>query len=158
MFSIRENLPPLCFDYFAVFRGVALAALARVFVINTINVDVRDVTNSVVRGAIRHSVTWTFRHLAGAWNVRVSASDEPGRWDLHVYGGFGHHVTHFLTSPERLAEHVERRLRAFLSSVVPPLPLAPRCPVLVTLRDRPLRTVYRPTLARRFDAPRRKAS
>lgn len=101
------------------------------FVINTINVEVRDVTDSVLRAAVRCSVTLIFRHLAGAWNVRVSASGEPGRWDLHVHGAFGHHVSHFLTSPAHLAEHVERRLRAFLSSVVPPLSAAPRRPVLV---------------------------
>jgi hypothetical protein len=102
-----------------------------VFVINTIHVDVRDVHDASLLPAIRQSVTRTFRHLAGAWDVRLSASTEPGRWDLHVYGGFGHHISHILTSPDRLAEQLERRLRAFLSDVVPPLSAAPRRPVLV---------------------------
>src|SRR5258708_30327221 len=85
----REGSCSASLEKFSVFRGAALAASGGVFVINTINVDVRDVTDFVVRGAIRRAATWTFRHLAGVWDVRVSASTEPGRWDLHVYGGFG---------------------------------------------------------------------
>jgi hypothetical protein len=104
------------------------------FVINTIDVEVRDVTDSAMIVAIRQTVQHTFSHLVGAWSVRVSASDECGRWDLHIRGGFGHHVARFLAVPDRLAERVERRLRAFLQEVVPPFSVMPRRPLLVNLR------------------------
>jgi hypothetical protein len=89
------------------------------FVINTIDVEVRDVADSAMILAIRQTVEDTFSHLVGAWHVRVSASDECGRWDLHIRGGFGHHVAGFLEVPGRLAERVQRTLRAFLEGAVP---------------------------------------
>lgn len=101
------------------------------FVDNTIDVEVRDVTDSAMVAAITQTVQNMFRHLVGAWHVQVSASDEWDRWDLHIRGGFGHHVARFLAAPARLAEHVERRLRAFLQGVAPPLSVVPRRPVLV---------------------------
>jgi hypothetical protein len=96
------------------------------FVINAIDVEVRDVADSAMVLAIRRTVQHTFSHLVGAWHVQVSASDECGRWDLHIRGGFGHHFARFLAVPDRLAERVERTLRAFLQGVVPPLSVVPR--------------------------------
>ena len=103
------------------------------FVINTIDVEVRDIADSAMILAIRQTVQHTFSHLVGAWHVRVSASDECGRWDLHIRGGFGHHVAKFQAVPARLAERVARSLRAFLQGVVPPLSVVPRRPTLVIL-------------------------
>lgn len=111
--------------------GAVFAFLGPMFVANTIDVEVRDVADSAMVAAIRRTVQNTFSHLVGAWQVQVSASAERGRWDLHIRGGFGHHVARFLATPARLAEHVERRLRAFLQGVVPPLSVVPRRPVLV---------------------------
>ena len=79
--------------------------------------------------------------------MQVSASDERGRWNLHIRGGFGYHVAAFLATPARLAEHVERRLRAFLQGVAPPLSVVPRRPVLV------IRVVQANRLPLRFRPP-----
>jgi hypothetical protein len=117
------------------------------FVVNTIDVEVRDVAESAITAAIEQTVHAAFGHLVGAWHVRVSASTEAGRWDLHIRGGFGHHVAEFLAAPDRLAERVEHRLRAFLRGVVPPLPVLPRRPVLVR------RAVQAAPVPRRFTPP-----
>jgi hypothetical protein len=117
------------------------------FVVNTIDVEVRDVAESAIAGAIRQTVHMAFGCLVGAWHVRVSASADPGRWDLHVRGGFGHHVARFLAAPDRVAEGVEHRLRAFLQGVVPPLSIVPRRPVLVR------RVVQAARVPRRFTSP-----
>jgi len=101
------------------------------FVVNTIDVEVRDVADPAMIVAVRQTVRNALGHLVGTWHVQVSAAEEQGRWDLHVRGGFGHHVARFLAAPDRLADRVERRLRAFLQGVVPPLSAAPRRPVLV---------------------------
>jgi hypothetical protein len=100
-------------------------------VVNTIDVDVRDVADSAMVLAVRQTAQHTFSHLVGTWHVEVSAADERGRWDLHIRGAFGHHVARFWASPDRLAERLERRLRAFLQGMVPPLSTVPRRPVLV---------------------------
>ena len=92
------------------------------FVGNTIDVDVRGVADSAMIGAIRQIAQETFSHLVGAWRVQVSASDERGCWDLHIRGGFGHHIARFPAAPDRLAERIERRLHAFLQGVAPPFP------------------------------------
>ena len=118
------------------------------FVVNTIHVEVRDVAESAIAVAIEQTVHAAFGHLVGAWHVRVSASTEAGRWDIHVRGGFGHHVAGFLAAPDRLAERVEHRLRAFLRGVVPPLSVVPRRPVLVR------RAVQEAPVPRRFTPPR----
>jgi hypothetical protein len=117
------------------------------FFINTIDVEVRDVAESAIAVAIKQNVQTAFGHLVGAWHVRVSASAEPDRWDLHVRGGFGHHVATFLAAPDRLAERVEHRLRAFLQGVVPPLSVVPPRPVLVR------RFVPAARVPRRFTSP-----
>jgi hypothetical protein len=92
-----------------------------VFIINTIDVEVRDVPDPATIAAIRGTAHGTFSHLVGAWHVRVAAADEPGYWDLRVRGGFGRHIARFLASPDRVAEGVERRLRSFLRANVPSL-------------------------------------
>jgi hypothetical protein len=117
------------------------------FVVNTIDVEVRDVADSAIAGAIKQTVHTAFGHLVGAWHVRVSAAAEPGRWDLHLRGGFGHHVAGFLAAPDRLAGRVEHRLRAFLQGVVPPLSIVPCRPVLVR------RVVQAARVPRRFTSP-----
>ena len=127
-----------------------------VFVINTIDVDVHDVADAALVRSILRSVQRTFKHLAGTWHVQVSASHERGRWDVHVRAAFGHHFCQVLTSPEHLAVHVERRLRAFLSDIVPPLPVVPRRPVLVARTAVAHQRISRPVLV--FTAPHRKAS
>jgi hypothetical protein len=100
------------------------------FVFNTIDVEVRDVADSAMIVAIRQAVHNAFAHLVGTWHVHVSASDERGRWDLRIRGGFGHHVAKFPAAPDRLAERVECGLLAFLHGVVPALSIVPRRPVL----------------------------
>ena len=101
--------------------GAGLALLRRVFIINTIDVEVRDVPDPATIAAIRGTAHSTFSHLVGAWHVKVAAADERGYWDLRVRGGFGRHIARFLASPDRVAEGVERRLRSFLGANVPPL-------------------------------------
>ena len=56
-------------------------------VVNTIAVAVRGVPEPATIVAIRQTVQKTLSHLVGAWHVRVSASAERGRWDLHIRGG-----------------------------------------------------------------------
>jgi hypothetical protein len=100
------------------------------FVFNTIHVTVRDIPDPGVVVAIRQGVEKTFSHLVGRWHVEVSASHDPIRWNVHIRGGFGHHVATFLAGPNDggWPERLERRLRAFLQGVVPPLPIGPSSP------------------------------
>jgi hypothetical protein len=100
-------------------------------VVNTIDVEVRNVADTATIVAIKQTVRNTFSHLVGVWRVQVSSSDERDRWDLRIRGGFGHHVASFLSAPDLLAERVERHLCMFLQGVVPPLSGKPRRPVLV---------------------------
>jgi hypothetical protein len=103
-------------------RGGAELALHRfVVVVNTIAVNVSDVNDDAAVDGVRRTVHATFSHLLGNWHVGISAPAEPGRWDLHLRGAFGHHVAHFLAEPRQVADAVERCLRAFLSRVVTPL-------------------------------------
>jgi hypothetical protein len=100
-------------------------------VLNTIDVEVRNVADAATIVAIKQTVRNTFSHLVGVWRVQVSSSNQRDRWDLHIRGGFGHHVASFLSGPDLLAENIERSLRRFLQGVVPPLSDMPRRPVLV---------------------------
>jgi hypothetical protein len=104
------------------------------FVLNTIDVEVRDVVDPAMVVGIKEIVEQTFSHLVGTWHVQVSRSDECGHWALRIRGGFGHHVALFLAVPDRLAERVEYTLRAFLQGAVPPFPVVARRPVFVILR------------------------
>lgn len=101
------------------------------YVGSMIDVDVRGVADLATIAAIENTVQCTFTHMPGRWRVRVSASDERGRWDLRVHGGFGHYLTRFLATADRLAESVARRLHAFVQLTVPPLAVVVRRPVLV---------------------------
>jgi hypothetical protein len=101
------------------------------YVGSTIDVDVRGVADLSTIAAIEKTVRGTFTHMPGRWRVQVSASDERGRWDLRVHGGFGHYLTRFLATADRLAENVARRLHAFVQRTVPPLAVVVRRPVLV---------------------------
>jgi hypothetical protein len=102
--------------------GAEFALHCPVVVINTIGVNVSDVYDDAVVDGVTRTVHATFSHLLGNWHVRITASAKPGLWDLHLQGAFGHHVTHFLAAePGHLTDAVERRLRAFLRGVVPPL-------------------------------------
>ena len=95
------------------------------FVENAIAVAVRDVVDESVIVAVQEPVKGTFGHLVGQWHVDVSAPHQAARWNLHIRGGFGHHVAGFLADPNRLPEYVERQLRAFLQGRVPSLDAAP---------------------------------
>jgi hypothetical protein len=119
------------------------------FVVNTIDVEVRGVADQATIVAVRQTVRNALGHLVGAWLVQVSPSEEQGRWDLHVRGAFGHHLARFLAAPDYLADRIERRLRAFLQGVVPPLSAAPRRPVLV------IRSVQSDRTPDRLDQPAR---
>jgi len=101
------------------------------YVGSMVDVDVRGVADLATIAAIEQSVRRTFTHMPGTWRVRVSASDERGRWDLRVHGGFGHYLARFLATADRLAESVARRLHAFVQLTVPPLAVVVRRPVLV---------------------------
>ena len=101
------------------------------YVGSTIDVDVRGVADLATIAAIEKTVQGTFTHMPGTWRIRVSASSERGRWDLRVHGGFGHYLTRFLATADRLAESVARRLHAFVQRTVPPLAVLVRRPVLV---------------------------
>jgi hypothetical protein len=103
-----------------------------VVTLNSIDIDVQDVPDPAVTAAIRRTVRHTFSHLAGAWQVQVSACDRRGHWDLRVRGAFGHHVSQFWASSSGLADVVDRRLHAFLRGVVAPLSLRSRRPVQAT--------------------------
>lgn len=100
-------------------------------VFNRIDVEVRDVPDPRLVVTVTRTVRHTFSHLAGAWHVCVSASAQPGRWDVHVRGGLLHHVAGFLAAPDCLATSVERQLRAFLRAVASPRSVVPRMPVPV---------------------------
>ena len=116
-------------------------------VVNTIDVEVRNVADTATIVAIKQTVRNTFSHLVGVWRVQVSSSDEHDRWHLHIRGGFGHHVASFLSASDLLAENVERHLRVFLQGIVPPLSSLPRRPVLV------VRGVQTHQLPRRLRSP-----
>ena len=109
------------------------------YVGSTIDVDVRGVADLATIAAIEKTVQGTFTHMPGTWRVQVSASDERGRWDLRVHGGFGHYLTRFLATADRLAENVALRLRAFVQRFVPPLAVVVLRPVLVTRSVEPPR-------------------
>ena len=100
--------------------------------------------------AIRRTVHSALSHLVGAWQVRVSASDGRGHWDLQVRGAFGRHIAWFWASSDRLAEAVERRLRTFLQGVVVPLALRPRRPARGEAIER-VWTVHRGARFETFD-------
>jgi hypothetical protein len=72
--------------------GAEFAPHRPVVVVNMIGVNVSDVYDDAVADGVRRTVHATFSHLIGNWHVRISASAEPGRWDLHLRGAFGHHV------------------------------------------------------------------
>ena len=116
-------------------------------VVNTIDVDVRNVADTATIVAVKQTVRNTFSHLVGVWRVQVSSSAERDRWELRIRGGFGHHVASFLSASDLLAERVERHLRMFLQGVVPPLSGKPRRPVLV------IRGVQTDQLPRRVGSP-----
>ena len=111
------------------------------YVGSMIAVDVRGIADLATIAAIEKTVRGTFTHMPGTWRVQLSASSEPGRWDLRIHGGFGHYLTRFLATADRLAESVARRLHAFMQRTVPPLAVAVavRRPVLVTRSVEPLR-------------------
>ena len=121
-------------------------------VVNTIDVEVRNVADTATIVAIKQTVRNTFSHLVGVWRVQVSSSAERDRWELRIRGGFGHHVASFLSAPDLLAERVERHLRIFLQGVVPPLSGMPRRPVLV------IRGVQTDQLPRRLRSPQGRLS
>ena len=100
-------------------------------VFNRIDVEVWDVTDPRLIVTVSRTVRFTFSHLAGAWHVCVSASEQPGRWDVRVRGGAVHHVAGFLADPDRLAISVERQLRAFLRTVAAPHLVVPQLSVPV---------------------------
>ena len=106
---------------------------------STIDVDVRGVADLATIAAIEKVVQSTFTHMPGTWRVQVSASDERGRWDLRVHGAFGHYLTRFLATADRLAESVARRLRAFVQRTVPPLAVVVQRPILVPRLPEPAR-------------------
>jgi hypothetical protein len=113
-------------------RGTARESFRRRLPVkNTIEVEVSDVADAAIVVAIEDTVQHRFSHLVGAWYVRLSAVDAPGRWDLRIRGAFGHHVTGFLAGPDFLVDGVERRLLSFLRSVVPPLSARRTRPALV---------------------------
>ena len=116
------------------------------YVGSMIAVDVRGIADLATIAAIEKTVRGTFTHMPGTWRVQVSASSERGRWDLRIHGGFGHYLTRFLATADRLAESVARRLHAFVQRTVPPLAVAVRRPVLVTRSGEPLRRT-RPSAA-----------
>jgi len=111
------------------------------YVGSMIAVDVRGIADLATIAAIEKTVRGTFTHMPGTWRVQLSASNERGRWDLRIHGGFGHYLTRFLATADRLAESVARRLHAFVQRTVPPLvvTVAVRRPVLVTRSVEPLR-------------------
>src|SRR6266851_4634301 len=119
--------------------GMSETSHLAMYVGSMIEVDVRGVADLATIAAIEMTVQGTFTHMPGKWRVRVSASDERGRWDLRIHGGFGHYLTRFLATADRLAESVARRLHAFVQLTVPPLAVVVRRPVLVTRSVEPAR-------------------
>lgn len=118
-------------------------------VLNTIDVDVRDISDSAAIAAITRTVRATFSHLVGTWHIQLAAGDTQGHWLLRIDGAFGHHSARFWARSDRLADSVERRLRTFLRGAVTPLAARPRRPVLIARMS----DAERP-LARRDDQPR----
>ena len=106
------------------------------FVVNAIDVVVRDVVDESVIAAVQQTVRGTFGHLVGQWHVDVSAPHQPARWNLRIRGGFGHHVAAFWADPDRLPEFVERKLRAFLRGRVSSLDAAPAMNTRMSSRRR----------------------
>jgi hypothetical protein len=91
-----------------------------VLVYNTVAVNVSGIEDESIVDAVRRTVRATLGHLVGTWHVKISASEDSRHWDLRLSGAFGHHVTHFLSEPS-MPDAVDRRLRAFLGAVAPPL-------------------------------------
>lgn len=139
--------------------GAGFAPLRYVLTLNMIDVDIQGVTDPAVTAAIRRTVRHTLGHLAGAWHVRVSAADGRGHWDLRVRGAFGHHLSCFWASSAGLADVVDRRLLAFLRSVVTPVAVRPRRPTLVSRGVDTERSTRRFELETRlWEDPQEKAS
>jgi hypothetical protein len=93
-----------------------------VVVHNTVAVNVSGIDDASIVDAVRHTVRVRLGHLVGSWHVKISASEDSRHWDLHLRGAFGHHVANFLSEPS-MPDAVDRRLRAFLCAVAPPLSL-----------------------------------
>lgn len=89
---------------------------------NTVAVNVSGIEDESIVDAVGRTVRATLSHLVGTWQVEISASEDARHWDLHLSGAFGHHVANFLSEPS-MPDAVDRRLRAFLSAVAPPLSL-----------------------------------
>jgi hypothetical protein len=138
--------------------GAGLAARHRVFTLNTIDVDVRDVSDPAMIAAIRRTVQRTFSHLVGVWHVQLSASDSRGQWHLRIRGAFGRHFAPFWASSDALADSVERGLRTFLCSMVVPLDARPRRPVLVPRGFETERSQPRIERQPSWENPQKKAS
>ena len=122
---------------------------------STVDIEICDVNDAAIVSMVKRSIREGVGHLAGKWRVRLAASGQFGQWDLRLSGAFGHHVARFRASPERLADNVTRRLRAFLLGVVPPLgvvrhpTLGARCVHMATVATPPHRRT-RPHLVRRL--------
>jgi hypothetical protein len=108
-----------------------------------VEIEVGDVEDPVIVAVIKRTVLDSVGHLAGKWRVHLAASGNFGQWDLRVAGAFGRHVARFRSTPERLADCVARRLRAFLHDVVPPLGVV-RHPTLATRRVYPGPAAHQP--------------
>jgi hypothetical protein len=91
-----------------------------VVVYNTVAVNVAGIEDESTVDAVRRTVRATLGHLVGTWQVKISASEDSRHWDLRLSGPFGHHLAHFLSEPT-MPDAVDRRLRAFLGAVAPPL-------------------------------------
>ena len=93
-----------------------------VVVYNTVAVNVSGIEDESTVDAVGRTVRATLGHLVGTWHVKISASEDSRHWDLRLSGPFGHHLAHFLSEPS-MPDAVDRRLRAFLGAVAPPLSL-----------------------------------
>ena len=91
-------------------------------VYNTVAVNVSGIEDDSTVDAVRRTVRTALGHLVGTWHVKISASKDSRHWDLRLSGPFGHHLAHFLSEPS-MPDAVDRRLRAFLGAVAPPLSL-----------------------------------
>jgi hypothetical protein len=103
---------------------------------STFEIQICDVEDPTVVARVKRKIRDGVGHLAGKWRVRLAASGGFDEWDLRVIGAFGQHVALFRATSADLAICVERRLRAFLVGVVPPLTSARR-PELVSRRSHP---------------------
>jgi len=121
-----------------------------VLVLNTIKVDVRDLSDPAAIAAVTRTVRNAFGHLVGTWHIQLAGCDAPGHWLLRIHGAFGRHSARFWASSNSLVETVERCLRTFLQYVVTPLAARPRRPVLISRTS----DAERPQ-PRRDDRPRR---